>query len=184
MKASGYARFQRNEARLRAAHGFDVASFLAQMTGSAAVSSDTHTTMFRAALGDPATAQSEFATLAQQPALVFSSRNARVRPVGGGFYRETNGTNQTTFGISRGQFLAGRASVDQLSAFAAAPGRAAAGAQGSIAFRIALADLLRVALTKAPSGLAQVLLAQLGDVTGWAQASPAALTGSASLAIK
>ena len=184
LKASGYKRFQRAEARLRARHGFDLTSFIAQLTGSATLNSDGHTTMFRATLSDPAKAQREFTALIEQPGLLFSSPADRVRSLGGGFLLESHGTSRTTFGISSGQLLVGAASVARLKEFATAPGTAATGAQGSIAFRVALGSLLQLALLHAPSGLAGAVLARLGDITGWAQASPTALTGTASLAIR
>jgi hypothetical protein len=179
-----YARFEQDQAKFRAAHGFDETTFLAELTGDAAVSSDTHTTLFRAALSDPAKAQSEFSTLARQPVQLLNSGSQKLRSLGGGFYQQTKPGHQLTIGISSGKLVLGQASVAALKAFAVAPGVSATGAQGSIAFRVALTALLHLALKHAPSGFEATILSQLGDITGWAQASPGALTGSASLAVK
>ena len=72
----------------------------------------------------------------------------------------------------------------QLSAFATAPATPAPGAQGSVAFKVALPSLLQLALKQAPNKTVQTLLTSLGDITGWLQASTSALTGSATLAVR
>ena len=64
------------------------------------------------------------------------------------------------------------------------PAPAAAGAQGALAFQIALAELLRVVLKHAPSRTIQLVLSQLGDITGWTSSSAGALTGSATLSLR
>ena len=44
--------------------------------------------------------------------------------------------------------------------------------------------LLHLVLKHPPSATEQLVLSQLGDITGWMAASPSALTGSATLAVK
>lgn len=67
---------------------------------------------------------------------------------------------------------------------AGAPATAAPNAQGALAFKVALPALIQLALKQNPSALAKTILNSLGDVTGWAAASPSGLTGNATLAFK
>jgi hypothetical protein len=89
-----------------------------------------------------------------------------------------------TVGLIGDQLVAGRATVVRLRAFASAPTTPAAGAAGSVAFRIALIDLLKLTRKTAPSSTEQTILGALGDITGWTAASPSGLSGSATLAVK
>ena len=87
-------------------------------------------------------------------------------------------------GVIGNQFVVGKATPAELRAFAAAPATPATGAHGTVAFRIALLDLLRLTAKQAiPSSVAP-LLNSLGDVTGWLASSPSGVTGSATLAVK
>ena len=52
-----------------------------------------------------------------------------------------------------------------------------------MAFQIALIQLLKITLKNALPKEAQGALGALGDITGWADATPSALTGSATLAV-
>ena len=88
------------------------------------------------------------------------------------------------FGLVGGEFVAGTATPAHLRAFAGMPAPAAAGAQGALAFQIALPELLRVVLKHAPSRTIQLVLSQLGDITGWTSSSAGALTGSATLSLR
>ena len=123
------------------------------------------------------------AKLATQPQAFFV-HSTKTRSLGGGFYSILDGKTTLTLGVAAGQLLVGKASVAQLRAFAAQPAVPAAGAHGSVAFRVGLLQLLHLTLKKAPPQIAQVILSALGNITGWTQASAPALTGSASLAIK
>jgi hypothetical protein len=82
------------------------------------------------------------------------------------------------------EFVAGVATPAQLKAFAAAAAAAAPGAQGSLAARITLLDLLRLTLKKHPGALVQSVLSTLGDVTGSATATPGAVTGQLNLSLR
>ena len=89
-----------------------------------------------------------------------------------------------TIGVSGNQLVAGKTTVAQARAFAAAPATTASFAHGSVAFRIALLSLLHLVLHQQPPAIVGALLTQRGDITGWTAASPSALTGAATLAIK
>jgi hypothetical protein len=60
---------------------------------------------------------------------------------------------------------------------------APAGSQGAVAFRIAIPELIHLAVRTAPAQL-QTVLSSLGDITGWMSATPEALTGAATLGLK
>lgn len=153
------------------------------LTGDLIIASDTHTTMGRASVSDPATAASDLNKLVTQPRAVFSTVTS-VSKLGGGFYALKEPKQTITVGVTGNQLVAGRASVAQLRAFATAPTTPAAGAQGSVAFRVGLAQLLQLALKQTPNKLIQTIFSALGDFTGWTAASPSGLTGSATLALK
>jgi hypothetical protein len=72
-----------------------------------------------------------------------------------------------------------------LRSFAAAAGEPASSASGSVAFRISLSQLVALASKRATqSATTRQLLSLLGDLTGSMSATPAALTGRATLAFK
>jgi len=152
------------------------------LTGELIVASDTHTTMARAGLSDPASAAQILSKLATAPRSAFNNTKGVAR-LGRGFYAIRDPHQTITIGIAGKQLLVGKASVAQLQTFAAAPTAPAVGAQGSIAFRVALTRLLHLALNRSTPKVAQMILSSLGDITGWAAAAPSGVTGSASLAI-
>jgi hypothetical protein len=178
-----YAKFVRDQARLRATTGVDLNSLVGLLRGELIVASDTHTTIARAGVSNPASAASILSKLVSAPRRAFSNTTAVAR-LGGGFYAIKHPGTTITIGIASNQLVVGKASVSQLRAFAAAPTAPAAGAQGSIAFRVAPVDLLHLVMRTAPPKLAQTILSSLGDVTGWVSATPSALVGSASLAVR
>jgi hypothetical protein len=180
---AGYAAFQKRQAAVRAKTGVDLTSLVKLLTGDLALTSDTHTTMGRVATSDPAAAARVLAKLMTAPRSVFNKATV-VTKLGGGFYALKEPKQTITVGVTGGQLVAGKASVADLSAFAGAPATPAPGAKGSVAFRVALSDLLHVALKKAPPQIVQTILSQLGNITGWTAASPSALTGTATLAFK
>ena len=121
--------------------------------------------------------------LASQPKGIFSKATS-FTPLGGGFYAIKEPKQTITIGVAGNQLVAGKASVADLRAFAGLPTTPAAGAQGSVAFRVGLAQLLRIALKAAPPKIAESIFSSLGDITGWLASSPSALTGNATLALK
>ena len=117
-----------------------------------------------------------------QPRSVFNKPTS-VRRLGGGFYAVRESHQTITVGVVAHQLVVGKATPAQLRAFAAAPATPAPGTQGSVAFRIALIQLLNTTMKHAVPKTVQAVLSSLGDITGWAAASTSALTGSATLAV-
>jgi Protein of unknown function (DUF3352) len=179
---AGYAKFLKRQAAIRAKTGVDLNSLLKLATGSLLISSDTRATMGRVGLSNSAAATSGLAKLMTQPRSVFDKPTS-VRRLGGGFYAIRESRQTITVGVVGGQLLVGKATPAQLRAFATAPASSAPGTQGSVAFRIALIQLLNITLKHGIPKTAQTVLGSLGDITGWAAASTSALTGSATLAV-
>jgi hypothetical protein len=181
---ASYAAYLKRQLAVRKRTGVDLNSLLQLLTGEASVNSDSHVTMARARLSDAAAGKQTLSKLATDPK-AFSSGPVAVSRAPGGFYLFKEPKHTTTFGVVGDQLVLGiRATPAQLSSFASAPATPAAGAHGSVAFRVGLPSLLQLALKQAPSATVKTLLSTLGDLTGWLSASPSALTGSATLGIK
>jgi hypothetical protein len=160
---------------------------LGQLGGNAAVDSDGHALMVRVDVRDPAAAARTLRRLGTSALDIGGTHsNATSVTLGPGSFETAHRANGKTvlFGLVGSEFVAGTATPSQLRAFAAAPAAAAPGAQGAAAFRVALPQLLALALRSSPSKTLQQVLSSLGDVTGWLSASPSALTGNATLALK
>jgi hypothetical protein len=178
-----YAGFLKRQAAAKAKTGVNLNSLLALVTGDAAVSSNGHVTMIRGQVSDPGAAKTDLAKLATYPKALSSGSVTVSRA--GSFYVYKEAAHRTTVGVAGSQLVIGvGATPAQLGAFATAPATPAPGAQGSVAFKVALPSLLQLALKQAPNKTVQTLLSSLGDLTGWLQASTSALTGSATLGIK
>jgi hypothetical protein len=180
---ASYAAYLARQGALRGKTGVDLNSLLSLLTGNLIVDSDSHTTMGRATVSDPTAAAHALSELATAPKSLFTKATS-VASVGGGLYAIKEPGTTITVGLIGNQLVAGRATVAQLRAFASAPTTPAAGAAGSVAFRIALIDLLKLTLKSAPSSTEQMILGALGDITGWTAASPSELSGTATLAVK
>lgn len=181
---AGYARFVEAESAAKGRSGYDLNTFAALLTGDLVIESNTKTTMARAEVSDPASAARQLAALAPVVRDVLPAASGISR-LPGGFYAIRQGHGKAfDLGLVGHELAAGLATPAQLRAFAAAPATAVPGAQGSVAVRIGLLELLRVALRNAPSQLVQSVLSTLGDVTGSVSATPAGLTGHLSLAVK
>lgn len=180
--AAGWAKFERNQAKLRAATGADLNSLLKLLTGELILSSDTHTTMARAAVNDPASAASILSKLVRAPHGLLNSTSSVARR-GSGFYAIKSPSETITLGVVGNQMVVGKASVAQLRSFASAPTSPAVGARGSVAFRVSLSQLLHLAMSSSVPKVAEQILSSLGDVNGEVSAAPSGITGSASLAI-
>jgi len=89
-----------------------------------------------------------------------------------------------TVGVVAGQLVVGRATPAQIRSFASAPSTPASAGTGSLAFKVALAELLRLKLKHPPSATEQALFNLLGDVTGSSSASPSGLSGIAALSLR
>jgi hypothetical protein len=180
---TGYASFLKHVAKLKSQTGVDLNSLASLLTGDLVIESDTHTTIGRAQVSNPSAAAQTLTKLLHAPAGVFK-HGATFTRAGGGFYAIHNNGVIIHVGVVGSQLVAGTTTPAALKAYAAAPASTVAGAQGSVAFRISLLQLLKLTLHQAPPAYVQSILNSLGDITGWASASPGALTGSASLAIR
>jgi hypothetical protein len=178
---AGYQRLLGNIAELKSKLGVDVAGLAHQLTGDLSVASDISATVVRASVGDPAQFSAALSKLAHAPRSIV---HKPIASLGNGFYAIREGNSTVTLGMVGNQFVAGKASPAQLRAFAGAKTNPVAGAQGSVAFRVALATLIKLALHQSIPSLAQPILNSLGDVTGWVSADPSGLTGDATLGVK
>lgn len=178
-----YASFLKRDAAVKAKTGVDLNSLLGLLTGNLILASDTHTTMVRATVSDPGAAARDLSKLLTAPRSVLGQAST-TSGLGGGFYAIKQRRITITVGVAGDQLVVGKAGAAQLRAFAAAPTTPVAGAQGSVAFRVTLSNLLALALKRPPPQIVAQLLSSLGDVTGSTSASTKALTGNATLAIK
>ena len=178
-----FARFLTRQAAVRKATGTDLNSLLKLFTGDLIIASDTRTTIGRAQVSDAAAAKSTLSKLMSAPRRVFGP-GTKVRRAGD-FYAATDAKGSTVLlGLVGDQFVVGKAKPAQLRAFAATPATPASGTQGTVAFRIALVDLLHLTLRRSlPSSVAPII-SSLGDITGWLRSSTSGVTGSAALAVK
>ena len=181
---SSYTRFLTRQAALRAKTGVDLNSLIKLLTGDLIISSDTKTTMGRVTVTDPTAAADILAKLTTAPKALFKSATSVTKQ--GSFYaiKKANGSS-ILVGLVGNQLVVGKATQADLEQFAAETPTPAAGAKGTVAFRVGLAPLLQLAMpsSQAPQALG-VVLGSLGDITGWAAASPSGITGSASIAVK
>jgi Protein of unknown function (DUF3352) len=178
-----YTKFQAREAAVRKKTGADASSLIGLLTGNLIVSSDLRTTMARAQVTDANKASSTLAQLVTAPKLVFSHATS-VSKLGGGFYGINQPSGTVTLGVVGNQIVVGKATPARLRAFAASPTTPATGAQGSVAFRVGLATILRVAIKQSPPQVARSILNQLGDITGWVSATTKGINGSATIAVR
>jgi hypothetical protein len=137
----------------------------------------------RAQLSNPGAAARDLSKLASAPRGVFSKATS-VAPLGGGFFAIHEAGTTITAGVLGNQLLVGKATPSQLRSFAASPAAPAAGGQGSVVFRVALVELLRIALKQSPPKIAQTILSSLGDITGWISSTPSGITGSATVGVR
>ena len=179
-----YQRFLKRQAAVRSKTGVDLTSLIKLATGDLIVDSDTHTTIGRVQVSDPATAKTTIAKLAAHPAAI-SRTPPTIKRLPGGFYAiKSPHSKAVMVGVVGNELVAGQASPAQLRSFAVAPPAPATGAQGAVAFKIALADVVRLASKRPLTGIGATVVKMLGDLTGWAAASPSELTGTATLTVK
>jgi Protein of unknown function (DUF3352) len=178
-----YAAFLRRQAAVKSKSGVDLNGFLKLLTGDLVLASDTHTTIGRVAVSNPAAAADALSKLVANPSGLFAKATA-VKKLAGGVYAFKETKRTIDVGVIGNQFVAGNTGPAQLRAFAVAPATPAAGAQGAVAFRVGLSQVLHLALKHAPPKIVQTILASLGDITGWSSASANGIDGSATLAIR
>ncbi|HWF26130.1 MAG TPA: DUF3352 domain-containing protein [Solirubrobacteraceae bacterium] len=184
---AAYARFVVREKATRRKTGYDLNTFASLLTGSLIVESDSHTTMGRAGVSDPASAARQLAKLPRVVRDLVPTAKVTRQP--GGFYLVKNAAGRPLeLGLVGNEFVLGVATPAQLRGFARAPATPAPNAQGPVAVRISLLALLHFAVgNAAPNstlGLAGSFLSTLGSVTGSASATRDALTGDLELRLK
>ena len=177
---SGYQKLQTDEARAKTRTGVDLDQFLHSLTGDLDVTSDGHTTI--GCLPVSAAGAATFEKLLAAP-----GQGSTSRPLGQGFYAVTEKAG-TRFvgGVADHQLVIGNASVAQLRAYAQTPRTPGSGASGALAYHIALGPLITLATAHSgtPDPIVQRLVSMLGDLSGSVQATPQALTGSATIPLK
>ena len=178
-----YARFLAREAKFKRKTGLDLNSLVAQLTGNLILESDTHTTIGRVTVSNPTIAARDLQKLVAAPQSIFKA-TTRFTSLGGGLYQVKTPRMTLTVGVVAGQLVVGRATPAQIRSFASAPSTPASAGTGSLAFKVALAELLRLKLKHPPSATEQALFNLLGDVTGSSSASPSGLSGIAALSLR
>jgi hypothetical protein len=175
---SAAAKLLAQERTARRRSGVDIDGFLSSLTGDVQVASDGTRTLARISVSPTTVASWE-------KLLAHPGDGTRSDPLGGGFYglRES-GTTTLTAGSVGDELLLGKATPAQLMRFshvASTPSRST----GAVAFKISLSDLIKLALARAgnTNPLAAQLTSAFGALTGALQASPEALTGSATVQI-
>lgn len=181
--AADMAKLSANERKTGVSFQRDV---LGQIGSNAALNSDGRLFMFRVDVVNPAAAQRTLRKLGTSIGSFLDVHRGDTVTTGPGSFDTVHhtGGKSIAFGLVGNEFVAGTAGVTQLKQFAATTQTAALGAQGAAAFRVSLPGLFATLLHHAPSGIAQQVLGMLGDVTGWVAASPSALSGAATLALK
>ena len=179
---TGYNRFLQRQAQLKAKTGVDLDQFIHLFTGNLIIGSDTRMTLGKVGVSDPATASSDLAKLMTSPQGLLSQGQS-VAKLPGGIYAIKEARSTVNVGVIGNQFVVGRATPAQLHNFASASVTTAPGAQGTMAFRVALQQVLSLAL-KRPPAASQAILNQFGDITGWSRSSTSGLDGSATIAVK
>jgi hypothetical protein len=184
-----YAHYLKQADTFKRKTGVDVPSLASQFQGDLVVDSDTHTTLLRAGVTDPA----QVAKVLNKAAAANGGGGPdKVRALGGGFYHLTESGREGLVALIGNQFVFGLAPKGgqlqpaTLRAFASAPGAPIPGASGAFSFRLSLPQLLAItgAAAANPNPLAHEILGLLDDFSGSMTASAAALTGTATLALK
>jgi hypothetical protein len=181
---AGYADFLKRQAVTRAKTGVDLNSLIKVLTGDLVISSDTKMTMGRVGVTDSTTAAQTLAKLVSVPRALDSSARS-VTKIGDFYEIKDSKGSVTRIGIVGSQLVVGNASAAALQQFASETPAPAAGAKGSVAFRIGLVPLLQLAMhSNSVPQAAQAILTSLGDITGWASSSTSGITGDATIAVK
>ena len=177
-----YAAFQKRQAAARAKTGVDLNSLINLLTGDLIIASDTHNTMGRVTVSDPTAAANVLNKLSALRG-VFKT-NSLKRVAGGWRYGTAHSALPVV--LVGNQLVIGKAPLARLKAFATAPTTPATGAQGTVAFRISLTELISLALhsSASTSQVARSVLSQLTDLTGSTSASADGVTGNATLGVR
>jgi uncharacterized protein DUF3352 len=179
-----YAGFLRRQAAIKRRAGFDLNAFVGMLTGDLTIQSDTQSTMARAQVSNPAAVSRMLSRLAGARGAGVLGKGTRLAPLGDGLYAITSRKSVVEVGVIGDDLVVGRATPAQLRAYAASPATAASSGTGSVAFRIALAEVARLGMRSQPSAIEQQLLARLGDLVGSAGATTSGLSGIAHIALR
>jgi hypothetical protein len=183
-----YAKFLEGVATVRRKTGVDVNKLLGDLNGNLIVDSDTHTTLVRAGLSDPAAVTTLLRKLASVPGGLGHGKT--LRSVGGGVFSVVDSHRTEVLGVVGDQLIfgvppkGGSMSASTLRSFASAPAAPAAGATGAVSFRVSLSELIALETKSTPSPIARQVLGLLGDLTGSMSATTSALSGTATLSFK
>jgi hypothetical protein len=177
-----FTRFQARQDAIKAKSGVNLDSLISLLTGDLIIASDLHNTMGRVTVSDPTAAANVLDKLS------VNVKGNTLRKSAGGWSFVTKKSVLPVVLVGN-QLVVGKAPVAALKAFATAPTSPAAGAQGSVAFRISLTQLIAAALGSSGSAgstaqAARSVLNQLSDFTGWSSVSPSGLTGDATLGVR
>jgi hypothetical protein len=179
---AGFASFLRGLATLRSKTGVDLNSLIGELSGDLVTAGGGNTELVRVGVSQPAAVSAMFAKLASHIHSMSPQLSATALP--GGFYAVRHGKDTFNVGVVGNQIVGGNVPPAALRGFAATPTSPLSGAQGAMAFSASLAQALKLTGDLVHSPQAELVLSQLGDVTGWLSVSPSALTGSATLGIK
>jgi hypothetical protein len=179
-----YTGFLRRQAAIKQRSGFDLNVFVGMLTGDLTIESDGQTTLARAQVSNPAKVSRMLARLVDTGGAGVLGKRVRLAPLGGGLYAITSRTSVVELGVIGDELVVGRGTPAQLRAYAAAPATAASSGAGSVAFQIALSDVVRLGLRHQPSAMEELLLDRLGDLVGSAGATTGGLSGIAHIALR
>jgi hypothetical protein len=183
-----YAKFLKDVAVVRRKTGVDVNKLLGELSGDLVVDSDTHTTLVRAGLSDPAAVTALLRKLASVRGGLGQGKT--LRAVSGGVYSVADSHRTEVLGVVGDQLIfgvppkGGGMSATTLRSFASAPAAPAAGANGAVSFRVSLSELIALETKNTQSPIARQILGLLGDLTGSMSATTGALSGTATLGFK
>lgn len=183
-----YAQFLHKEARLRRRTGVDVSKLIGDLNGDLIISSDSRTTLARVNVADPETVSADLTKLASVPGVLPKGRT--LTRIGPSTFSDVENGRKVLLGLVGSELVVevppkgAVASPATLKSFAAAPAAPVPGQTGAVSFRLKLPELITLVSKHPPSAMGRSLLALLGDLTGSVSATPAALTGTATLAIK
>jgi hypothetical protein len=177
---ASYGRFLQRQSALRAKTGTDLNSLIKLLTGDLTLSSDTHTTIARVDVSDPAAAKRTLDKLAGSP-----YKGNPLKKAGSGYVFQEGAGARIVVDLIGNKLVIGKATPAQMRAYAAGAGTPAPGAHGTVAFRVSLTQLLTLALRgRTPPQIVQSFLSQLSDFTGSASVTATGLTGSATIGVK
>jgi hypothetical protein len=157
---SGYQKLLRQESTAQQQTGVDIDSFVRSLTGDVPT--------WEKLLAHPGSGTTSTA-------------------LGGGFYRLTESDGTTLVGGAVGnELLLGNGSVAQERTFAGVAPTPSQGS-GAVGFQVALGNLIKLALSRSATASASPFTGELaslfGNLTGSVQATPQALTGSATIQV-